>query len=136
MVRILLTPSRIPESLVQVLVNLKVAGRVFQKTFAADADLEYEFGWDKVNVYNQKVYGVVDAVVAVGYRYSGCAEPIWTARVVPLKGFDVDIAHVGGGWNIDMHHYYNAFQGRRNFSHPPSTRSFVNSSDKHVAPHY
>jgi hypothetical protein len=45
-----------------------VSGVVFKKSFEADPDLKFAFEWDKRNVYNQKVYGVVDAEVSVGYQ--------------------------------------------------------------------
>jgi hypothetical protein len=45
-----------------------VSGVVFKKSFEADPGLKFTFAWDKRNVYNQKVYGVVDAEVSVGYQ--------------------------------------------------------------------
>lgn len=36
--------------------------------------------------------------------------PIWISRTVLLKGFDVDIADIGG-WNLDIHHHYNFQEG-------------------------
>ena len=111
-------PGPIPDTLSKVHLSVKVAGRIFKKVFEADSGLEYVYAWDKQNVYNQKVHGVVHGVVAVGYQYrsSNCDEsPIWETRSVTLKGFDVDISYIGKGWNLDIHHHYNPFQGRMMF---------------------
>lgn len=92
----------------------QVAGTVFRKTFEADPNLEFTFGWDKRNVYNQKVFGTVAAQVAVGYHYesSNCSkEPIWETMMTRMKGFDVPISDIGGGWNLEIHHFYNAHEG-------------------------
>ena len=108
-----MTPSSVPPTLSKVFLSIKVAGRFFKTTLEADANLEYTYGWDKRNVYNQKVYGIVEAVVAVGYQYEKTcgAKPIWAARMVKLRGFDVDISNVGNGWNLEVHHHYNVDQG-------------------------
>ena len=102
---------------------MRVAGRVFRRTFEADPDLEFAYGWDRRNAYDQKVRGVVRARVSVGYVYSSsrtsCPTPasgpnvFWVTRVVRLRGFDVDISGVGEGWNLEVHHHYNAEQGKR-----------------------
>ena len=45
-------------------VRLMVAegGRLFQKWFPAQPNLSYTFIWDKTDAYNQKVYGLSEAV--------------------------------------------------------------------------
>jgi hypothetical protein len=63
-----LTPSPVPSSLHRVHLVVRVSGRVFRKTFEADSSLSFIYAWDKRNVYNQKVYGVVEARVSVGYQ--------------------------------------------------------------------
>jgi len=90
--------------------QITVEGELYKKTFEADPNITYTFGWKKRNVYQQKVYGLAFARVAIGYEYANCVEPIWTLRTVTLKGFDVDIADVGG-WNLDIHHHYNFHEG-------------------------
>ena len=99
---------------------IRVAGRVFRQTLEADGNLAFTYAWDKRNVYNQKVYGVVQAEVAVGYSYVGensqCSRhPIWVTKTTRMKGFDVDISDIGGGWNLGIHHHYNSDQGRNSF---------------------
>ena len=59
----------------------------------------------------QKVYGVVDAEVSIGYQYTSCAHTLWLSQMTRLKGFDVDISHIGG-WNLNIHHHYNPYQGK------------------------
>ncbi len=113
-----MTPSKIPRSLRRVLLSIRVSGRVFRRAFEADPDLEFVYGWDRRNAYDQKVFGVAEARVAVGYQYkssadcpSGGGEPIWTVNMIKMKAFDVDISNVGEGWNLEIHHHYNAEQG-------------------------
>lgn len=106
-----LTPEKIPESLIRVFLVIRISGRVFRETFEADPDLTFTYAWDKRNVYNQKVYGVVGAKVSVGYFYQKCQFPIWTSQTTRLRGFDVDISDIAKGWNLDTHHHYNSEQG-------------------------
>ena len=39
-----------------------VVGRLFQKWFPASPNLAYTFIWDKTDAYNQRVYGLSEAV--------------------------------------------------------------------------
>lgn len=107
-----LTPSQIPSSLAKVHLVVRVAGNVFRRSFESDPDLTFTYSWDKKNVYNQKVYGLVEAGISVGYAYSGCQSPIWVSRSANLRGFDVDVSDIGG-WNLDIHHHFNSEQGTR-----------------------
>ncbi|CAG7727590.1 unnamed protein product [Allacma fusca] len=105
-----LTGPEIPPGLVLVHLKITIEGELYTKTFEADPNITHTFGWKKRNVYQQKVYGLALARVAIGYEYRSCAKPIWTVQTVTLKGFDVDIADVGG-WNLDIHHHYNFGHG-------------------------
>jgi hypothetical protein len=105
-----LTGSTIPPGLALVHLKITIEGELHSATFEADPNITYSFGWKKRNVYQQKVYGLATARVAIGYEYRTCSQPVWTVRVVTLKGFDVDIADVGG-WNLDIHHHYNFHEG-------------------------
>ena len=106
-----LTSSEIPYSLLHIHVIVRVSGNVFQTKLEPDTNLKHTFGWDKRNIYNQKVYGIVDAEVSVGYEYEGCPHILWSAQMVRIKGFDVDISNLGG-WNLNIHHHYNPYQGK------------------------
>ena len=111
-----LTPNVVPGTLHRVHLKIVVAGVVFTKVFEGEADLVYTYGWNKRNVYNQKVYTDTDARVFVGYEYTDCPAIIWETQTTRLAGFQVDISDIGG-WNINIHHHYNAFEGRESL-HP------------------
>jgi hypothetical protein len=81
------------------------------------------------NVYNQKVYGMVEALVSVGYEYGVCSQPksrrgsangggavngsetsesggggtVWQTLSVKLAGFQPAISDIGG-WTVNIHH--------------------------------
>lgn len=63
-----------------------VVGRLFQKWFPASPNLAYTFIWDKTDAYNQKVYGLSEAV---GKFYTGlfciqknCREVITNMKLI------------------------------------------------------
>lgn len=60
--KVLLTQERLPFGLMKVHLMVAVMGRQFQKSFPAFPDLSYTFIWDKTDAYNQKVYGLAEAV--------------------------------------------------------------------------
>ena len=106
-----LTPvGNIPATLAMVHLKVKVSGVAFEKSLEAEAGLTYVYRWNKRNVYNQKVYGVVRAKVEVGFEYTACQGVIWVKKSVEMRGFDVDISNVGG-WNLNFHHHFNSFEG-------------------------
>ena len=106
-----LTPKIVPETLVHVHLIVRVAGNVFENKLEPDPQLEHTFAWDKTNIYNQKVYGIVDAEVSVGYEYSDCpGKLLWSVQMVRIRGFDVDISGIGD-WHLNIHHHYNPYQG-------------------------
>ena len=98
----------------KIILNLqvKVSGVAYNQRLEAEPSLSHVYAWEKRNVYNQKVYGVVRARVDVGYEYEGCRGLVWVTRSVRMRGFDVDISDVGG-WNLNVHHHFNAFQGTK-----------------------
>ena len=106
----ILSSSQIPNSLIRIHVIVRVAGNVFEAKLEPDTNLRHTFAWDKRNIYNQKVYGIVDAEVSVGYEYETCSHLVWSAQMVRIKGYDVDISNIGG-WNFNIHHHYNPYQG-------------------------
>ena len=56
-----LTPDVTPEQLSRVHLRVAVEGVTLEKVFEAHASLKYTFAWDRLNGYNQKVYGIVTA---------------------------------------------------------------------------
>ncbi len=107
-----LTPMAVAPSLVRVHLSVRLSGTLFLRTLDADPCLEFVYAWDRRNAYNQKVYGVAKAKVAIGYEYTGCDRPIWIARVVVMKAHDVDVSGIGEGWNLEVQHHYNVAQGK------------------------
>lgn len=60
--KVLMTQERLPFGLMKVHLMVAVMGRLFQKSLPAFPDLSYTFVWDKTDAYNQKVYGLSEAV--------------------------------------------------------------------------
>ncbi|XP_048511845.1 teneurin-a isoform X2 [Athalia rosae] len=109
-VRMQLTGPFIPKSLTHVHVHVEIEGSLHAKTYEADPNLEHTFAWNKRNVYKQKVYGVAQARISIGYQHSSCQAVVWETQTATLQGFDVDISDVGG-WGLDIHHHYNFHEG-------------------------
>ncbi|XP_051159641.1 teneurin-a isoform X4 [Leptopilina boulardi] len=109
-VRMQLTGSFIPKSLTHVHVHVEIEGSLHTKTYEADPNLTHTFAWNKRNVYKQKVYGIAQAKISIGYQHSTCPSVIWETQTATLQGFDVDISDVGG-WGLDIHHHYNFHEG-------------------------
>lgn len=91
--------------------RVEIEGSLHVKTYEADPNLTHTFAWNKRNVYKQKVYGVVQAKVSIGYQHSTCEDPVWETQTADIKGFDVDISDIGG-WGLDIHHHYNFHEGK------------------------
>lgn len=68
LLRITLTHSTIPFSLMKVHLMVAVEGRLFRKWFSAAPNLSYDFVWDKADVYSQKVYGLSEAFGEFGMK--------------------------------------------------------------------
>ncbi|MBZ3885879.1 Teneurin-3 [Sciurus carolinensis] len=102
--KITMTQSIIPFNLMKVHLMVAVVGRLFQKWFPASPNLAYTFIWDKTDAYNQKVYGLSEAVVSVGYEYESCLDlTLWEKRTAILQGYELDASNMGG-WTLDKHH--------------------------------
>ncbi|XP_048349965.1 teneurin-4 [Sphaerodactylus townsendi] len=109
--RISLTHPTIPFNLMKVHLMVAVEGRLFRKWFAAGPELSYYFVWDKTDVYNQKVYGLSEAFVSVGFEYESCPDLIlWEKRTAVLQGYEIDASKLGG-WSLDKHHALNIQSG-------------------------
>uniref|UniRef100_A0A8C2AGN6 Teneurin-4 n=1 Tax=Cyprinus carpio TaxID=7962 RepID=A0A8C2AGN6_CYPCA len=111
LLRITLTHSTIPFSLMKVHLMVAVEGRLFRKWFSAAPNLSYDFVWDKADVYSQKVYGLSEAFVSVGFEYESCPDLIlWEKRTAVLQGYETIASHLGG-WSVDKHHALNVQSG-------------------------
>ncbi|XP_069620020.1 teneurin-2 isoform X4 [Ranitomeya imitator] len=111
LLKITMTQSTVPLNLIKVHLMVAVEGHLFQKTFQASQNLAYTFVWDKNDAYGQKVYGLSDAVVSVGFEYETCLGLIlWEKRTAVLQGFELDPSNLGG-WSLDKHHIVNVKSG-------------------------
>uniref|UniRef100_A0A3B4UIB5 Teneurin-4 n=1 Tax=Seriola dumerili TaxID=41447 RepID=A0A3B4UIB5_SERDU len=109
--RVTLTHSTIPFNLMKVHLMVAVEGRLFRKWFPAAPNLLYDFVWDKADVYSQKVYGLSEAFVSVGFEYESCPDLIlWEKRTAVLQGYETTASKLGG-WTIDKHHALNIQSG-------------------------
>ncbi|XP_076993714.1 teneurin-2 isoform X6 [Tamandua tetradactyla] len=106
-----MTQSAVPLNLIKVHLMVAVEGHLFQKSFQASPNLAYTFIWDKTDAYGQRVYGLSDAVVSVGFEYETCPSLIlWEKRTALLQGFELDPSNLGG-WSLDKHHILNVKSG-------------------------
>uniref|UniRef100_A0A672I6I5 Teneurin transmembrane protein 3 n=1 Tax=Salarias fasciatus TaxID=181472 RepID=A0A672I6I5_SALFA len=95
----------------QVHLMVAVVGRLFQKWFPAQPNLSYTFIWDKTDAYGQRVYGLSEAVVSVGFEYESCLDLIlWEKRTAVLQGYELDASNMGG-WTLDKHHILDVQNG-------------------------
>uniref|UniRef100_A0A8D3C7V4 Teneurin-4 n=1 Tax=Scophthalmus maximus TaxID=52904 RepID=A0A8D3C7V4_SCOMX len=109
--RVTLTHSTIPFNLMKVHLMVAVEGRLFRKWFPAAPNLSYDFVWDKADVYSQKVYGLSEAFVSVGFEYESCPDLIlWEKRTAVLQGYETTASKLGG-WTVDKHHALNIQSG-------------------------
>ncbi|XP_011376522.1 teneurin-1 isoform X3 [Pteropus vampyrus] len=111
LLQILLTHSTIPVGMIKVHLTVAVEGRLIQKWFPAAINLIYTFAWNKTDIYGQKVWGLAEALVSVGYEYETCPDFIlWEKRTVILQGFEMDASNLGG-WSLNKHHILNLQSG-------------------------
>ncbi|XP_067852200.1 teneurin-2 [Heptranchias perlo] len=111
LLKVTMTQSIVPINLIKVHLMVAVEGHLFQKWFHASPNLAYTFIWDKTDAYSQKVYGLSEAVVSVGYEYESCPNLIlWEKRTALLQGYELDPSNLGG-WSLDKHHALNVKSG-------------------------
>uniref|UniRef100_A0A3Q2G126 Teneurin transmembrane protein 3 n=1 Tax=Cyprinodon variegatus TaxID=28743 RepID=A0A3Q2G126_CYPVA len=109
--KVSMTQSSIPFNLMKVHLMVAVVGRLFQKWFPAQPNLSYTFIWDKTDAYGQRVFGLSEAVVSVGFEYESCLDLIlWEKRTAVLQGYEMDASNMGG-WMLDKHHILDVQNG-------------------------
>nr|XP_024000805.1 teneurin-4-like [Salvelinus alpinus] len=81
--RVTLTHSTVPFNLMKVHLMVAVEGRLFRKWFPAAPNLNYNFIWDKADVYSQKVYGLSEAF---GILHMGNGENVFVSQQPPVIG--------------------------------------------------
>ncbi|XP_069052190.1 teneurin-2 isoform X2 [Lepisosteus oculatus] len=111
LLKITMTQAVVPLNLIKVHLMVAVEGHLFQKWFHASPNLAYTFIWDKTDAYSQRVYGLSEAVVSVGFEYETCPSLIlWEKRTTLLQGYELDPTNLGG-WSLDKHHTLNVKNG-------------------------
>ncbi|XP_040179861.1 teneurin-1 isoform X2 [Rana temporaria] len=111
LIHIILTHATIPIGLSKVHLTVAVEGRLVQKWFPAAINLFHTFAWNKTDIYGQKVSGLAEALVSVGYEYESCPDLVlWEKRTVILQGFEMDSSNLGG-WTFNKHHILNPQNG-------------------------
>ncbi|MBN3270945.1 TEN1 protein, partial [Polyodon spathula] len=111
LLRIILTHSLVPTGLAKVHLTAAIEGRLLQRWFPATPNLAFTFAWNKTDIYGQKVSGLTEAIVSVGYEYEACPDFIvWEKRTALLQGFEMDASNLGG-WSLDKHHILNLQSG-------------------------
>ncbi|XP_066570780.1 teneurin-1 [Amia ocellicauda] len=111
LLRIILTHSVIPLGLTKVHLMAAIEGRLFQKWFPAAPNLAHVLAWNKTDIYGQKVSGLTEATVSVGYEFDSCPDFIvWEKRTALLQGFEMNASNLGG-WSLDKHHTLNLQSG-------------------------
>uniref|UniRef100_A0A8B9KB38 Si:dkey-237h12.3 n=1 Tax=Astyanax mexicanus TaxID=7994 RepID=A0A8B9KB38_ASTMX len=102
--KVVMTGSSVPFGLAVVHLMVAVEGRMFQKQFPASPRLSFTFIWDKTDAYGQRVYGLAEAVVSVGFEYESCLGVVlWEKRSAKLQGYELEASSMGG-WTLDKHH--------------------------------
>uniref|UniRef100_A0A4W4EMW3 Teneurin transmembrane protein 3 n=1 Tax=Electrophorus electricus TaxID=8005 RepID=A0A4W4EMW3_ELEEL len=109
--KVVMTESGVPFGLAKVHLVVAVEGRMFQKEFPASPRLSFTFVWDKMDAYGQRVYGLSQAAVSVGFEYESCLGLVlWEKRSATLQGFELDVSSIGG-WTLDKHHVLDLHNG-------------------------
>ncbi|XP_017559200.1 teneurin-1 [Pygocentrus nattereri] len=111
LLRIILTHASIPPGLSKVHVTAVIEGRQYQKWYPAAPGLVYVLAWNKTDIYGQKVWGLTEAAVSVGYEYESCPDfVLWERRSALIQGFEMMGSNLGG-WTLDKHHVLNVQSG-------------------------
>uniref|UniRef100_A0A8C7SYW5 Teneurin-2 n=1 Tax=Oncorhynchus mykiss TaxID=8022 RepID=A0A8C7SYW5_ONCMY len=111
LLKVTMTQTLVPLSLVKVHLMVAVEGHLFQKWFHASPNLAYSYIWDKTDAYRQRVYGLTQAAVSVGFEYETCPSLIlWEKRTAVLQGYELLPSNLGG-WSLDKHHALNIASG-------------------------
>uniref|UniRef100_A0A673MAX5 Teneurin-2 n=1 Tax=Sinocyclocheilus rhinocerous TaxID=307959 RepID=A0A673MAX5_9TELE len=111
LLKVIMTPALVPLSLAKVHLMVAVEGHLLQKWFHASPNLAYTYIWDKTDAYRQRVQGLTEALVSVGYEYETCPSQIlWEKRTAVLQGYELNPSNLGG-WSLDKHHMLNVRSG-------------------------
>lgn len=127
-VRIPLSGTAIPASLIRIDRTVQIAGRTFVTSFPAATNQVSTFEWDGFDAYGRELQGRQPAKITIGYVYSGVYQRTsrfgYNGNGTPISGdrtrqevtlsssYEVrlgtfDIRRLSlGGWTLNAHHVY------------------------------
>ncbi|HEX6616918.1 MAG TPA: RHS repeat-associated core domain-containing protein [Gemmatimonadales bacterium] len=132
-VRIPLTEATVPAGVKRVELEVEVAGKKFDTSFAVTPNLTHVYSWDGRDAYGRIVQAAQRATIRVGYTYDAVYQSpsqlltetfgqysvngvtavparqeitAWQEQEVMLGGFDAAAAVRLGGWTLSAHHFY------------------------------
>ncbi|MEM8814250.1 MAG: PKD domain-containing protein [Pseudomonadota bacterium] len=128
---IVMSGDTLPASLIEIVLEVDIAGRTVRDVFPAVENLRTTFVWDGLDAYGRPVQGEQVASIRIGYVYpavyqepADSEQSFGQASGVPLPGVEArqdaiiwqeqsavlgvfDARAVGlGGWTFDAHHFY------------------------------
>ncbi len=124
-----ITGDTVPVSLLEVLVDIEVAGRQYHEEFGNEAGQAWRFSeWDGFDAYGREIQGQTSIEVCIGYVYGGVYEDtdvfgyngdgeeitgdpsrqevtFWECWMDTIGILEANAAGLGG-WTINPHHAY------------------------------
>jgi RHS repeat-associated protein len=133
LLKIPLSGASLPSSVRRIVLEVYIAGRVFNHQFSAGPNRSYTFEWDGLDAYGREVRGAQPVLVRVGYVYgltyqtpaefarsfaiisgvtSSVVRPaqeltLWQTWQTLLGAARAPLPHVGG-WSLSAHHVYDS----------------------------
>ena len=129
------TGDTYPASLKKVLVEVRVAGRIFQEEFEPAPNLTYSFEWDHKDAYGREVFGTAPIQIWTAFVYeaeytqpavstsgsfgqSGSSPvrparrelPVWRRYRGTFGAFDAKATLGMGGWALDVQPAYDSHE--------------------------
>ncbi len=87
-----LTPASVPTSLLDVKLEVTVAGRTFSHGFGPAPNQSFSFVWDGLDVYGRPTAGAQPVTIRVGYHYG-------LVKYDEPKALQAAFARIGGSWS-------------------------------------
>ena len=126
----------IPDSLREIELEIKVAGKRISHTFAPEPNLDYIFTWDGSDMFGRFLQGEIPITIRIGYKYQMFyAQPpappsfgrpsgkllasnvpsiaqttLWQEHQTHVSRWDARGQGLGG-WTFDIHHAYSPLGG-------------------------
>jgi hypothetical protein len=118
MLYIQLLNKDVPLKLEVVHLSIQIAGRIFKREFLPKSNLQYDFAWDRLNVFGQSLIGSTNArgsffkdliilkfSVEIAYEYKNCSQNLVTfSENIEMKGVSLTNTHDFGLWTLNIQH--------------------------------